>query len=153
MSLETLEPGLLRKLAPGIEVEAIAAPHRNEDADTVGFLFTGPSKRLLYVPDTDAWEKWPRPLTSILEGIDVALLDGTFFDAGEIPGRDASEVPHPLIRTTMASLGDLAARGRPRILFTHLNHGNPALDPSSAEAAAILAAGFAVAEDGMEFAL
>jgi pyrroloquinoline quinone biosynthesis protein B len=153
VSLGTIEPGSRRALAPGIEVEAIAVPHRNEDADTIGFLLRGPAKRLLYVPDTDAWERWPRPLASILEEVDVAILDGTFFDSGEIPGRDASLVPHPLMRSTMDLLAGTVAVRRCLILFTHLNHTNPALDPLSPEAASIRAAGLSVAEEGMEFAL
>ncbi len=153
VSLEAIEPGSPRRIAPGIEAEAMRVPHRNEDADTVAYFLTGPAKRLLYVPDTDAWEKWPRPLASILADVDIALLDGTFFGPGEIPGRDASQVPHPLMRSTIDLLARRGAAGRCRVLFTHLNHSNPALDPSSPEAAAIVAAGLSVAEEGMELAL
>ncbi|MBI3447731.1 MAG: MBL fold metallo-hydrolase [Acidobacteria bacterium] len=152
VDLRPLEPGKSVALAPGIEARPITVPHRDEDSDTVGFVVTGPSKRLLYVPDTDAFDRWERPLASFLGEVDAALLDGTFFDAGEIPGRDPAEVPHPLIRATIESLRG-AAPSRCRVIFTHLSHENPALDPGSAAAAAIRDAGCEVAWEGMELAL
>jgi len=149
--LETLGPGAWKD--SGLAVEAIPVPHRDEDSDTVGFVFSGPTRRLLYVPDTDAWVKWRRPLESYLAEVDFALLDGTFFDGAELPGRDLSQVPHPLMKATLQMLGGKAGASRCRVLFTHLNHSNPALDPGSAEAALVRAAGFEVAREGMEFPL
>jgi pyrroloquinoline quinone biosynthesis protein B len=164
IALRTLEPGGRVDLAsprsgppgsvaPGISVEAISVPHRGEDSDTVGFIFRGPRRRLLYVPDTNAWATWPRPLESYLAEVDVALLDGTFFDGSELPGRDLREIPHPFITATMEILGKRAGSGRCRVLFTHLNHTNPALDADSGEAARVRDSGFEIAREGMEFAL
>jgi len=150
--IEAVDPGATLRPMPGLAVTLLPVPHRDEDSDTVAFLFEGAKGRLLYVPDTDAWEKWPRPLASYLASADVALLDGTFFDPSELPGRDLSEIPHPLIRRTIDALGGAAPAGC-RVLFTHLNHTNPALDPASAEAALIAKAGFGIAAEGMEFPL
>jgi pyrroloquinoline quinone biosynthesis protein B len=39
------------------------------------------------------------------------------------------------------------------VVFTHLNHSNPALDPASDAPREIVARGFAVAAEGEEIAL
>jgi pyrroloquinoline quinone biosynthesis protein B len=46
-----------------------------------------------------------------------------------------------------------AGLGHTRLFFTHLNHSNPAVDPSSAPARRLAARGFAVVREGMEFPL
>ena len=81
-------------------------------------------------------------------GCDIALLDGCFHDGGELPGRPMAEVPHPLMTDTMERLEGV----RTRVLFTHMNHTNPALDDSP-QRHALEARGFGVARDGMEFEL
>jgi pyrroloquinoline quinone biosynthesis protein B len=57
----------------------------------------------------------------VLETVDIALLDGTFFSASELPGRDLAEIPHPLVQATAALLAGTPAQ----IRFIHLNHSNP----------------------------
>ena len=158
VELAEIEPGERRPGRPvelgggasrgGVTVAALAVPHRDEYSDTVAYVVRGPRAALLYVPDTDGWGRWETPLEELLAGVDVALLDGTFYSLGELPGRDLSEVRHPLIAHTVERLAPLVARGGPRVLFTHLNHSNPALDPASPQRRAIEAAGFAVAEEG-----
>ncbi len=136
-----------------VTVTLLPVPHRDEFSDTVAIRLRGPDKTLLYVPDTDAWAKWPTPLTEALADVDVALLDGTFYSLEELPGRDVSSVPHPLITQSMDLLEPLVRDGKKQILFTHLNHSNPALDPASEAYRQIGARGFQVAAEGMEFAL
>lgn len=61
----------------------------------------------------------------MLERVDVAYIDGTFYDASELPGRDLTEIPHPLMTETLARL-----RGSPllaKVRFIHLNQSNPLL--------------------------
>ena len=53
----------------------------------------------------------------------------------------------------MDLLAGLVRGGRTRVVFTHLNHSNPALDPASDAARTIAARGFAVAREGEEIAL
>lgn len=48
--------------------------------------------RLLYCPDTDTWSEWKRSIRDWCQDVDLALLDATFYDDGELPGRDMSEV-------------------------------------------------------------
>ena len=62
------------------------------------------SRRLLYVPDIDKWEKWDRRLEDEVAAVEVALLDGTFESETELPGRSLLEIPHPLVGETAARL-------------------------------------------------
>jgi len=128
IALRELRPGAPFVLDAGVTVTPIAVPHRDEFTDTMAFLVRGPRRSLLYVPDTDGWASWPRPLPEVLRGVDVAILDGTFFSPDELPDRDLTKIRHPLITGTMDLLAPLVRSGRLRVLFTHLNHSNPALD-------------------------
>jgi len=87
------------------------------------------------------------------EKVDIALLDGTFYSSEELPGRDLSKIGHPLIQTSLNTLGETARKGQTRIYFTHLNHTNLALDPEGDARKEIAAKGFQLASDGEEFFL
>jgi pyrroloquinoline quinone biosynthesis protein B len=128
-------------------------PHRAEYTDTFAFLVRGPQRTLLYLPDIDKWELWERRIEEVITSVDIALLDGTFYAEGELPGRNMSEIPHPLIDETIRRFEKLPADQRCKIVFTHLNHTNPAVDPDSAATARIINAGMAVAKDGQCFGL
>jgi pyrroloquinoline quinone biosynthesis protein B len=95
-------------------------PHRAEFSDTVAFLVRGPQRALFYCPDIDRWELWGEDLPRFLENVDIALLDGTFFSADELPGRDMNEIPHPLVADTAARIAGATCA----IAFIHLNHSN-----------------------------
>lgn len=83
----------------------------------------------------------------------VAFLDGTFFSddellAGGLMEKTARQLGHQPVGGPGGTLERL--RGvRTRIVFTHLNNSNPMLDPSSAAAAQVYAAGAEIAYDGM----
>ena len=128
-------------------------PHRDEFSETVGYLIEGPNKRALYLPDIDKWQKWHRDLVSVLQTVDVALLDATFFSADELPGRDLALIPHPTVLESVAMLRDLPRSVRSRVVFTHMNHTNPLLDPASPETQQVLSMGFKIARVGDRFDL
>jgi pyrroloquinoline quinone biosynthesis protein B len=153
IQLNTMSPGDPVGLGEGVRVSAVAVPHRDEYTDTVGFLIEGPERSILYVPDTDSWQAWDPALTERLAGVDLALLDGSFYSTAELPGRSVDEIGHPLISDSMDLLEGLVASGEVEILFTHLNHSNPALDPESAEHEEVVRRGFAVLADGQRLAL
>lgn len=153
VSLREVAPGQSTSLDGGLTVTAIKVPHREEYSDTLGFVFDGGARRVLFVPDTDAWRAWDPSLTDRLSDIDVALLDGTFYSAAELPGRDVSEIGHPLITDTMDLLEPLVSASGLEVYFTHLNHSNPALDPASPERGEIERRGFHVLEDGQQLPL
>ncbi len=148
-----IAPGEPVELGEGVAVTALAVPHRREYTDTVGFLVAGPRARVLYVPDTDGWDEWRSPLVEVLANVDVALLDGSFYSLDELPGRDVASIGHPLMTETMDLVAGLVAAGRVRVLFTHLNHSNPALDPGADARREIERRGFAVAAEVAELPL
>ena len=143
-----LAPGATVELGAGVSVTTLAVPHREEYTDTVGLVIAGPRERILYVPDTDGWEAWDPPIEAVIAEVDVALLDGTFYSTGELPGRDVTSIGHPLIVNTMERLEAAVEEGRARVLFTHLNHSNPALEPESGAAREIAERGFGIVRSG-----
>ena len=153
IELEEMAPGDSRDLGEGVTVTAFSAPHRDEYADTLGFVIHGPNRKLLYLPDTDSWTAWTTPLPETLRNIDVALLDGTFFSPQELPGRSVDSIGHPLIRQTLELLKEPVQQRGLEVYFTHLNHSNPALDPDSDERHEIETRGFHVLSEGQEIAL
>jgi len=150
-----MTPGEPLVLDAGLSVTAFRVPHRDEFADTVGYLFAGPERRVFYVPDTDGWEHWETPLEEWLDRqrVDIAIVDGTFFSMGELPGRDVSEIGHPLVVDTIERLRDRVDDGSLRVFFTHFNHSNPVLDADGARRREVEAAGFEVLDDGLELPL
>lgn len=148
IELREIAPGVEFALSPGLHVTALRVPHRDEFSDTVGFRVRGPSRRLLYVPDIDKWERWERRIEDEVAAVDWALLDGTFARADELPGRSLAEVPHPLVSESVARLHALATR----VLFIHLNHTNALLWDRAARRR-LERRGFRVAHDGQELPL
>jgi pyrroloquinoline quinone biosynthesis protein B len=146
IDLNKISEGTVVNLPDGISVEPLRVPHRDEYADTVGFKIRGPNRTVLFIPDTEPYERWARPLEELLTDVDIALLDGSFYSLDELPGRDVSQIGHPLMRDTMDRLAEWNSEHEVR--FIHLNHSNPALDADSAEAQEIRARGFSVANDG-----
>lgn len=132
---------------PGVSVQALQVPHRDEFSDTMAYRISGPNRTALFVPDVDAWSKVPGLLDRLLDGVDVAYLDATFYDGSELPGRSLDEIPHPLMTRTMDRLQEQAEAHPGRLRFLHLNHTNPALHDAGLRAQ-IEARGFAVAVMG-----
>ncbi len=156
IALRELEAGRAETLAGGLTVTPLLVPHRQEFSEVVGFRIAGPRRAALYIPDIDAWEQLdamgPR-IEDLIAGVDVAYLDGTFFANGEIPGRDMTGFPHPFIAASMARFAPLPESERAKVRFIHLNHTNPALRPDSRERAAVLKAGYRLAQEGERFGL
>lgn len=146
--LKTATPDVPIALAPDLSITPFVVPHRDEFSDTFGYVIRGPRRALLYIPDIDKWERWDRRIEDLIAGVDVALLDGTFAAEGEIPGRSMKDIPHPFLAESLARFAALPAAERAKIRFTHLNHTNPAVDPDAPAAAAVRAAGHAIAVDG-----
>ncbi len=130
-------------LGPGFRLRLIPVPHRAEFTDTVGISI---NDEVLFIPDVDSWAEWPLAESEISRHR-VCLLDASFASLREIPGRDLSQIPHPLVSDTLRRFAHLAD-GR-RLLLTHFNHSNPTAEHGSAEASAVRDAGFEVAEEWM----
>lgn len=136
-----------------VRVTAIRVPHRNEYADTVAYRFQGPNRTAVFVPDCDPWHRWRDGAEALLEGVDVALVDATFYSGDELPGRDLDKIGHPLMVDTMDWLEPRVKSGAMQVVFIHLNHSNPAIVEGSPEHTKVKARGFAVARDGDEIGL
>lgn len=135
-------------LNPRLSITPIAVPHRDEYSDTYGFLVRGPSHSLLWLPDIDKWEKWDRRIEDVIAGVDLAYLDGSFFDEGEVPGRAMAEIPHPFIAESLRRFSSLPEKERAKIVFVHLNHTNPAATPGSEAERAVTRGGMRIAREG-----
>jgi pyrroloquinoline quinone biosynthesis protein B len=133
-----------------LSVTPLSVPHRPEYSEVVGFRIDGPDRSILFIPDIDSWEEWDdlgTRIETLIEDVDVAYLDASFYADGEIPGRDMSGFPHPFITHSMERFAPLPAETRAKVRFIHLNHTNPALRPDSEARAVIEHNGFRVAEE------
>lgn len=128
-----------------VRITPFLVNHRNEDADTVGYSIEE-NKKLVYIPDMDRLTK--NVLRKVREA-DMAIIDGTFYSADELPKNSLAAVPHPLVEHSMELLKELPSK----IYFTHLNHTNPLNDPNSKAFKELLTHGFNVAFRGITFNL
>jgi pyrroloquinoline quinone biosynthesis protein B len=136
------------ELSAHVTATAFPVPHRDEYSETVGYRVAGPDQAIVYVPDTDSWDNWETPIEDHLAGSDVALLDATFYDASELPGRDVGTIAHPFVADSLQRFSALPDSERAKIHFTHLNHTNPLLDASSTEYIRVVRTGMSVATEG-----
>lgn len=162
-----IAPGMSFPLPGGLQAEIFAVPGKAAlylegddpvlDAETgvnAGIEIRSGGRRLVYIPGAAG-------ITSAIRDrcgrADVVLFDATLFvddemianGTGSKTGRRMGHMPLDGADGTLAALGDIKAR---RIL-THINNTNPILIEGSAERGKVEAAGFEVAEDGMEIAL
>lgn len=139
-------------LSPGLSVTPFLVPHRDEFSETVGYRIQSAAKSALFIPDINKWHLWERKLRDELAQVDLAFLDATFFKAGELPGRNMDEIPHPFVEETMALLADLPASEKAKVHFIHFNHTNPLIWDEAAQNE-VRAGGFNIAEEGKRFPL
>ncbi len=142
----------IEETIPG-SVHLFTVPHRDEFSETLGYLIQGKNKRALFIPDIDKWDLWEHSIIDLLKTVDYAFLDGTFYDASEIPGRDMAEIPHPFVVETMALMRDLPASEKAKVHFIHLNHTNPLWNPDSEAYKQVLESGYNIAREDQLFDL
>lgn len=135
-----------------MSVTPLQVPHRDEYSETVGFVIQGSGKRVLFLPDIDDWDLWESRFDRLIEDqiakVDVAYLDATFFDNGEIPGRDMSSFPHPRLSDSIARFSNLPESEQRKIRFFHFNHTNTVRDSASAAARTVRKSSFHIAQQG-----
>ena len=125
-----------------------------ESAANVGVEILAGAKRLVYAPG--AASVTPE-VEARLERADVVLFDGTLFTDDEMiragtgtkAGRRMGHMPIDGSGGSLALLTGLASRR----IFVHINNTNPILVDGSRERQRVEAAGWEVAEDGMEIVL
>ena len=160
-------PGERFALGYGIEAELFIVPGKvplylegddpdtaSESAANVGVeIFSGTS-RLAFVPGAAAITP---AVMQRLARADVMLFDGTLFRDDEMiatgtgtkTGRRMGHMPLDGPDGTLAALDGLRARR----IFVHINNTNPILIEGSPERGRVDAAGWEVAEDGLEVVL
>ena len=122
----------------GLKCMPIQVPHRNEIADTVGYIIKS-NRRMIYIPDIDHWTEG---VIDEIKRADIALIDGTFHSKDEISRFE--EVPHPPIKETIK----LLVNTNTEIFFTHIHHTN-VINRNGKERKYIESKGFKIAYDGM----
>ncbi|MES2419618.1 MAG: MBL fold metallo-hydrolase [Bacteroidota bacterium] len=131
-------------------VSAFTVPHRDEYAETAGFKIITPTKKYLFIPDIDKWNKWDKNIVAEIKDIDVAFLDATFYTNTELGNRAIAEVPHPLVTETEALLAKEDSATKKKIYFIHFNHTNPLLWQTAAQED-LLKKGFNLAKQAQMF--
>ena len=92
-------------------------------------------------------------MTKILKDVDYAFIDATFFDVSELNYRPIEEIPHPLVKETVALLRPLSKKLKSKVYFIHMNHTNPMLDSKSKASKWVLEQGFNIAREGQTLEL
>ncbi len=151
IDIKNLQNNTKIQLNNNLSITPFIVPHRDEFSETVGYKISGPNKSLIFIPDIDKWEKWSQNIEDVVEDNDFSLLDGTFYDINELPGRDMSEIPHPFIVESMEILKNI--NNKSGVHFIHLNHTNPALNRQSTVMKMIKDSGLNVAKKNQRFHL
>ena len=162
-----ITPGERFALASGIEAELFIVPGKlplylegddpdikSETGANVGVELCDGRSRIAYVPGAAAVTP---VLRERLARADVLLFDGTLFaddemirtETGKKSGRRMGPLPINGPDGSLAALAGLSSRR----IFVHINNTNPLLVDGSPERARVAAAGWEVAEDGMEILL
>jgi pyrroloquinoline quinone biosynthesis protein B len=121
---------------------------------SVGIEIRVQDRRLAFVPGAAALTP---ALLARLSDADAILFDGTLFTDDEMmrsktgtkTGRRMGHVPIDGPGGSLQELADLTGRR----IYIHINNTNPVLVDGSPERRRVEAAGWEIAEDGMEIAL
>lgn len=149
ITIEQLTPEAVLGLSKDLKVQAFTVPHRDEFSETAGFIITSPVRKYLFIPDINKWTKWEKDIIKIVSSVDVAMVDATFYNADELPGRRMEEVPHPFVAETMQLFEDSDNDTKAKVYFIHMNHTNPLLWDKAVQHD-IINAGYHFAKQGMK---
>jgi pyrroloquinoline quinone biosynthesis protein B len=138
------------RVSDRLTVIATPVTHRPDFTDTVSFTFEGPTRSLFFCPDIDDWSGLSEPLLDIVRRVDVALLDATFYDDNELPGRDMSKIPHPRVIDTEAIIG--REKIKAEVFLIHINHSNK-LWSNTAEVLRLASVGLLIGRKGHTWTL
>jgi len=152
----------------GLEVEAFPVPGKvalyledakagagfgTQEGDTVGLKVTATSsgRHFFYIPGC---AKLDDDLKERLNGAPLLFFDGTLYTNDEmiaqgLMNKTGERIGHMNMSGPNGTLAAFAPLGVGRKIFIHVNNSNPALRENSPERAAVEAAGWEVAHDGM----
>ncbi|WP_201415540.1 pyrroloquinoline quinone biosynthesis protein PqqB [Mesorhizobium sp. J8] len=128
------------------------ADFSSDAGDTVGIRIAGSGGAVFYIPGC---ARIDAALRTRLAGAACLLFDGTVYTDGEmiaagVGHKTGARMGHIAMSGQAGSIAGLADVKIGRRIFIHINNTNPVLDENSAEHAAVKAAGWEVASDGME---
>ncbi|PWS35121.1 pyrroloquinoline quinone biosynthesis protein PqqB [Falsiroseomonas bella] len=135
--------------------EQAVDPGPADSGEAIGLALSAGGGTLHYVPGC---ARMTNDLRARLQGAACVMFDGTLFDdeemirlgAGPKTGRRMGHMPMTGPGGTLDAFAGIAVGRR---IFVHVNNTNPALLSDSPERAQLAAAGWEVAEDGMELTL
>ena len=131
-----------------LKITPFIVPHRDEYTETVGYKIQGKQKSALFIPDINKWNTWERNIIDYIHEVDIAFLDATFFQDGEIKGRPMSEIPHPFVEESMELFKSLSIEDKKKVYFIHFNHTNPLLIDGSQAQDLVIKNGFNISKQG-----
>lgn len=137
----------------GATVTPMLVPHRDEYSETVGYRITGPNKTAIFIPDINKWDIWETDIAELVQEVDYALIDASFYADGELGNRDMSQIPHPFVSESMALFDHLEAEDKEKVWFIHFNHTNPLLDADSEQSRFVQEQGYNIAREGIRLPL
>ncbi|ESY76650.1 pyrroloquinoline quinone biosynthesis protein PqqB [Mesorhizobium sp. LNHC221B00] len=130
------------------------ADYSSDACDTIGVRITGAGSRgaIVYIPGC---ARVDAALREHLADAACLLFDGTVYTDDEmitagVGQKTGTRMGHIAMSGEAGSIAGLADVKIGRRIFVHINNTNPVLDENSAEHAAVTAAGWEVAYDGME---
>ncbi len=142
IKINCIQPNQVLKLSKNLSIIPFLVPHRNEYSETCGFKIIGPNKSVLFIPDIDKWSIWGKNLITEIEQVDIALIDGTFYNKNELKTRNVNKIPHPFVTDTMNLFKNKPNFIKNKIHFIHFNHTNPLLNKTSKEYKDLIDKGF-----------
>ncbi|CAM9359516.1 unnamed protein product, partial [Ectocarpus fasciculatus] len=138
-------------ITTSISVTPQTVLHRRDFTDTCAFHVAGRSRTLFFCPDIDCWDDMTPALADVITTSDIALLDATFYDNHELPGRDMGVIPHPRVVDTISRLDSIAHAAE--VALVHMNHSNRLWVDRTLEESLFRDHGLRVGRAGMGWAL
>ena len=165
---ETVTLGAPFELAPGVTATPFSVPGKVplfmegetvdtelEGEQTIGVALGAGGATAYYIPGC---AKLTPALEDRLRGAEMVIFDGTVWLNDEMARRGVGQktgarMGHMSMTGDQGSIAAFAPLDVKRKIFVHMNNTNPVLDPSTTERAEVEAAGWTIAEDGMELTL
>lgn len=156
------------EIAPGVTAELFAVPGKVplfmeqgevktdlEGEQTVGVCLAAGGTEAFYIPGC---AQLTAALADRLSGASLVLFDGTVWEDDEmirtgVGTKTGARMGHMAMHGPGGSINAFANLGVARKVYVHMNNTNPVLDPARPERAEAEAAGWTIAEDGMELSL
>lgn len=165
---QTIALGTSFPLVTGVEATLFAVPGKVplylegdevktdlEGEQTVGVHLQTAEHSVYYIPGCSAFKP---DLQARIAGADMVMFDGTLWRDDEmvtagLSQKTGNRMGHMSMSGPDGSIAAFAGMDIGRKVYVHMNNTNPVFRPASSERAEAEAAGWTIAQDGMEIAL